>query len=138
MLNMAKISACALVIALWSQYCVSYAFLEFLFGSGHSKSNPDVLCIMEHCGKESEACARDHNCRNNMICMTKCGLTNHSCMYQCMNTYDDKVFDDMMKCLVDDNHCMALEPPDPSFRYIVFVTTFQFFFFFFSFLLCET
>ena len=114
---MSKAYVCCFLIALCCHHCISYAFLEALFGSGHTKSNPDVLCIMEHCGKESGACLRDHNCRNNMICMTKCGLTNNSCMYRCMNTYEDKVFDNMMKCMVDDNHCMVLDPPDPSFRY---------------------
>ena len=41
---------------------------------------------------------------------------NESQLYECMNTYEDKIFDAMMKCLVDDYHCMDLTPPDPSFR----------------------
>lgn len=95
---------------------IASAFLDSLFKFGKSKSNPNVLCMMEHCRSQATACLRDSSCRDNMICMTKCGLTNHSCMYRCMNTYDDAVFDNMMKCMVGDHHCMELEPPDPSFR----------------------
>ena len=98
---------------------IASAFLDSLFKFGKSKSNPNVLCIMEHCRSQATACLRDSSCRDNMICMTKCGLTNHSCMYRCMNTYDDAVFDNMMKCMVGDHHCMELEPPDPSFRHVV-------------------
>ncbi|KAH3877232.1 uncharacterized protein LOC127865316 isoform X1 [Dreissena polymorpha] len=88
-----------------------------MMGHGvNAKSNPDVLCIAEHCGRQSAACVTDADCRHNMECMTKCGLTNHKCMYECMNTYEDEVFDAFMKCMVDDNHCMTLTPPDPAFR----------------------
>lgn len=94
----------------------SYGFLESLFGHQGFHSNPDVFCIMEHCGSQSAACVEDANCRANMACMMKCGMTNHSCMYECMNTYEDKIFDSFMKCLVDDFQCLKLVPPDPTFR----------------------
>ena len=107
------IFTCLLLIG---SFVFSDAFLESFLGKLGDKSNPDVLCIMEHCGSQSVACAANRNCRENMECMIKCGLTNHGCMYECMNTYEDKIFDAMMKYLVDDYHCMDLTPPDPSFR----------------------
>ena len=94
----------------------SNAFLDSLFDGYGDKSNPDIFCIMEHCGSQSGACMSDRDCRINMQCMLKCGLTNNSCMYECMNTYEDKIFDAMMKCLVDDHHCLTMQPPDPTFR----------------------
>ncbi|XP_045159801.2 uncharacterized protein LOC123525117 [Mercenaria mercenaria] len=94
----------------------SFAFLESLFGHHGFNSNPDVVCIMEHCSRQSADCMGDANCRANMVCMMKCGMTNHSCMYECMNTYEDKIFDSFMKCLVDDYQCLQLVPPDPTFR----------------------
>jgi hypothetical protein len=94
----------------------SFAFFESFFGHHGVHSNPDVFCIMEHCSSQSAACMADESCRSNMLCMTKCGMTNHTCMYKCLNTYEDKIFDSFMKCLVEDYHCLQLVPPDPTFR----------------------
>ncbi|WAR23730.1 VDE-like protein [Mya arenaria] len=104
------------VVLLMTSLPVSSGFMDGLFGHGGLHSNPDVFCIMEHCGHQSAACMGDPSCRSNMECMTKCGMTNHSCMYECMNTYEDAIFDAFMKCLVDDYHCLNLTPPDPTYR----------------------
>ena len=104
------------IIPVFCIFTTSFAFLETLFGHHGLHSNPDVLCIMEHCASQSAACMGDNDCRSNMLCMTKCGMTNHTCMYGCLNTYDDDVFDTFMKCLVQDYQCLKLLPPDPTFR----------------------
>ncbi|WAR23729.1 VDE-like protein [Mya arenaria] len=97
-------------------------FTQEPFASGFAldlhlpKSNPDVVCIMEHCREESLNCARDSGCRTNMECVMKCGFTNNSCLFECMNTYEDAIYDALMACLVDDHHCMTLPPPDKKFK----------------------
>lgn len=106
----------ASLIFVFANCAISSAFFKSIFDKHGFHSNPDVFCIMKHCSQQSAACVEDSNCRANMECMMKCGMTNHTCMYQCMNTYEDKIFDSFMKCLVDDFQCLKLVPPDPTFR----------------------
>ncbi|KAL4227991.1 hypothetical protein ACF0H5_013429 [Mactra antiquata] len=86
------------------------------FGFHGFHSNPDIFCIAEHCSSQSAACVEDRDCRANMECSAKCGFSNFNCLYECINTYENQVYDKFMKCMVEDYHCLKLVSPDPSFR----------------------
>ncbi|KAL3842069.1 hypothetical protein ACJMK2_020134 [Sinanodonta woodiana] len=77
---------------------------------------PNIPCMVEHCSSEMFKCVEDADCRHTMTCMQSCVMNNHTCMYGCLNTYEDATFDSFMNCIVDGHHCMKLEPPDPGFR----------------------
>lgn len=76
-------------------------------------SNPNILCIAEHCGVQSAKCLGDEGCRSAMMCITGCAANNQTCLFDCIYSYEDDVFDEFMKCASTDHQCITNDPPNP-------------------------
>lgn len=74
---------------------------------------PNVFCMIEHCGNEMKDCMADSDCKNAMICVSGCGTSNQTCEFDCIYSYEDDIFDNLMKCIVTDHKCMDIPPPNP-------------------------
>ncbi|XP_062594865.1 uncharacterized protein LOC134256217 [Saccostrea cucullata] len=87
--------------------CVSL-FLEYA-----QCSNPNVLCIIKNCAKQSAECVADEGCRSAMMCITGCATNNQTCLFDCIYSYEDDAFDAFMKCASTDHQCITNDPPNP-------------------------
>ncbi|KAJ8311672.1 hypothetical protein KUTeg_011027 [Tegillarca granosa] len=76
-------------------------------------AGPNIPCMLMNCFDQSKNCMEDHNCRSALFCITECGESNQTCMFRCLYSYEDKIFDDFMKCVSTDHNCITLEPPNP-------------------------
>merc|ERR1712195_432508 len=68
---------------------------------------PDPLCLGQ-CAPKIASCMLDHDCRNGMFCITKCGGTNQTCIFQCDSDFENEVYDNMIKCFFTDHDCMKM------------------------------
>ncbi|KAK3097351.1 hypothetical protein FSP39_008929 [Pinctada imbricata] len=90
------------------------AFLLFLgFLSTAFSAGPNIPCMMFNCASQSAKCFANSDCRALMMCLTKCGQTNQTCMFDCIYSYENDIFDDFMKCASTEHNCIELAPPDP-------------------------
>lgn len=74
---------------------------------------PNVFCMIRHCSSEMKDCVQDTDCTKAMVCITGCSLSNQTCEFDCLYSYEDDVFDSFMKCIVTDYKCMEIPPPNP-------------------------
>lgn len=88
--------------------CLCFIFLEYV-----QCSKPNIICIIEHCGKQSAACLADEGCRSAMVCITGCATNNQTCLFDCIYSYEDGAFDEFMKCASTDHQCITNDPPNP-------------------------
>ena len=86
-----------------------------LLGFIHSvlSGGPNIPCMMFHCASQSAKCFADSDCRSLMMCMTGCGLSNQTCQFDCLYSYENDIFDDFMKCAATQHNCIELAPPNP-------------------------
>lgn len=76
-------------------------------------AGPNIPCMLMNCFEQSKDCMEDQNCRTALFCITECGETNQTCMFGCLYSYEDKIFDDFMKCVSTEHDCIPLVPPNP-------------------------
>ncbi|XP_060081841.1 uncharacterized protein LOC132561125 [Ylistrum balloti] len=88
----------------------------FLLFSPDGASGQNILCMMMHCAEESKNCMLDSDCRSALACITGCGTQNETCMFDCLYSYEDDVFDTFMKCAFTEHKCITMVSPDPNFR----------------------
>lgn len=62
---------------------------------------------------QSAKCLADEGCRSAMVCITGCGTNNQTCLFDCIYSYEDDVFDEFMKCASTDHQCISNDPPNP-------------------------
>jgi len=67
----------------------------------------DGKCVLEHCAGATGTCMLDSDCRNALLCTRKCGNppTNQTCIFQCQSDFENDVYNDMIKCWMQDNDC---------------------------------
>jgi len=76
----------------------------------------NIYCMMLHCSNQAKNCMLDNDCRHALTCIQGCGTTNQTCMFRCLYSYEDALFDNFMKCAITEHKCINLQPPDPSFQ----------------------
>lgn len=72
----------------------------------------NITCVKRHCSSELAACLADDLCKQNFNCCGQCD-GDSTCLFYCSESYKSDTQDALSYCMIDQNGCFDLPPPDP-------------------------
>merc|ERR1711962_1296395 len=72
---------------------------------------PNILCMITRCGPQTFTCLTDPQCLKALACLAPCG-SDQACTFHCITNYETLKFHSLNKCVIHDEGCVVLKPPD--------------------------
>jgi len=101
----------AVLLGLWTTR-IDLSDLYFMITQSppEGTENPDLVCMMTQCGRETFSCLTDRDCFKTMACLLPCG-DDQQCTFQCTSNYENEIFQELTACNIIKAGCIKLKDP---------------------------